>query len=187
MFFVLSHIPYQCSKSPIRVKHKGVLTQDYWQIGKHEAKLVLKTWSLVLIRLVELLRSRHEATDSKTIPANAATSLNWGCLVEENTPPLPLDFLQLPRMDCSFSYILPGHRLTLTSVCAIFLNKYDNAQTIALPVVPTPQLVAELRPRQHNAHIRAYRRWTRLLRLQHNQGYPWERESVWRRNWIVAM
>ena len=64
-------------------------------------------------------------------------------------------------MDCSLSYILPGHRLTLAGTCAIFLNKHNNAQTIALPIIPTPRQVAELRPRQLDAHIRAYRRWTR--------------------------
>ena len=69
------------------MKRKGVLAQDYLQIGKHGAKLVLKTRFLVLIRLVELLRSRHEATNSKTLPANVATSLNWDCLVEEDAPP----------------------------------------------------------------------------------------------------
>ena len=58
------------------MNHRGVLAQEFKQIGGHEAKLVLKTRSLVLICLVELLRSRHEATDLKTLPANVTTSLN---------------------------------------------------------------------------------------------------------------
>ena len=80
-------------------------------------------------------------------------------------------------MDCSFSYILPGHRLTLASVRTIFLNKCNNTQATTLPIVPTPRLVTELRPRQHDAHVRAYRRWTRQETGRLHQE-AWQQEEL---------
>ena len=59
-------------------------------------------------------------------------------------------------MNCEFTFILPGHVLSLANACALFLNEHD-AQIDS--TTPTKVIITQLV--QHDAHVRAYKRWKR--------------------------
>ena len=87
-------------------------------------------------------------------------------------------------MDCKFTYILPGHILSLAGARAIFLNEHDDQKT-----APAVAIQVKEQPTQLNAHVRAYRRWQRREnnRLRHE---AWCKEELALREqeeaWVIA-
>ena len=60
-------------------------------------------------------------------------------------------------MDCSFTYILPGFKLSLSDAHTMFLKN----KVPTIPVHPTAHPATILRPKQYDAHVRAYHHWKR--------------------------
>ena len=89
-------------------------------------------------------------------------------------------------MDCYFTYILPGSRLTPGDAQAIFLKENDVHTTLSYPITRS-NIISQ--PKQHDAHVRAYRHWRRQDNGRLHQK-AWQEEELALREqeeaWAIA-